>query len=77
MNAKNLFLAFISLLDTQYTHFCVLDVLPVYSLPILLPWSIENAGYPIGLPNWGTYFGTPKKSKSIKIIDNVVKVINN
>ena len=23
--------------------------------------SIENAGYPNGLPNWGTYLGTPKK----------------
>ena len=38
--------------------------------------SIENAGYPNGLPNWGTYLGTPK-NKSIKIIDNVVMLINN
>ena len=23
--------------------------------------SFENAGYPNGVPNWGTYLGTPKK----------------
>ena len=43
----------------------------------ILSGSIENAGYPNGLLNWGTYLGTPKKNKSIKIIDNVVMVINN
>ena len=23
--------------------------------------SLENTRYPNGLPNWGTYLGTPKK----------------
>ena len=35
--------------------------------------SIENAGCPNGLPSWGT----SKKPKSIKVIDNLGKVINN
>ena len=39
--------------------------------------SIEKAGYSNGVPNWGTYLGTPKKNKSIRTIDNVVMVINN
>ena len=38
--------------------------------------SVENAGYPNGLPNWRIYLGTPKH-KSIKNIDNVVSIINN
>ena len=38
--------------------------------------SIENAGYPNEPPSWGAYLGTPKKT-SIKIINNVVKVIHN
>ena len=38
--------------------------------------SFEIAGYPNGLPNLGTYLGT-LKNKSIKIIDNVVMLINN
>ena len=38
--------------------------------------SIQNATYPNGLPYWGTYLGT-LKNKSIRIIDNIVKVINN
>ena len=42
----------------------------------ILTGSIENAWYPNELPNWGTYL-VLQKNKSIRIIDNVVKVINN
>ena len=38
--------------------------------------STENAGCPNGLPNWGT-FRVIQKHKGIRIIDDIVKFVNN
>ena len=44
--------------------------------------SIENAGNPNGLPNWGTYLGTPKETNlsvllTILLMLSIIKPINN
>ena len=44
--------------------------------------SIENAGYPNGVPNWGTYLGTPKKTNLSRILAmllwlSIITPINN
>ena len=44
--------------------------------------SIENAEYPNGLPNWGIYLGTPKKTNLSRLFTMllrllIIKPINN
>ena len=44
--------------------------------------SIEKAGYPNGVPNWGTYLGTPKKTNLSGLLTmllwlSIIKPINN
>ena len=44
--------------------------------------SIENVGYPNGLPNRGTYLGTPKKPNLSRLLTmllwlSIIKLINN